>query len=108
MRERKKINDAYWRKMEERDELIRRIIDKDRQEYKKYTELTELANKWNQSKVLREFITAYELQAERDNRLSDQVKEWLEWAKRAADWHDPLTRSGMFHLKDHLLDLSEE
>ena len=40
---------------------------------------------------MRQFIHELEVRAERHQ--SPETQEWLEWAKRKADWYDPFTES---------------
>ena len=40
-------------------------------------------------KVLRNYIEEVETKAIADNDTSEELKNWLEWAKKKVDWYDP-------------------
>ncbi len=43
----------------------------------------------HKAQYIRSYIEQFEEQANRTDTLSDEKKEWLEWAKEKADWYDP-------------------
>lgn len=45
--------------------------------------------RWNKLKQLRKFIDEVESEHIAKNSLTDEVQQWLTWAKKKADWYDP-------------------
>jgi hypothetical protein len=49
------------------------------------------AEKFDKATIYRNYIEATEQKAVKENNLTEEVKEWIKWAKDKADWFDPLT-----------------
>ena len=49
------------------------------------------AEKFDKATIYRNFIEAKEQKAIKENNLTDDIKEWIKWAKEKADWFDPFT-----------------
>jgi hypothetical protein len=70
----------------ERQEVarVKELFDKaQRKELKAFRELLENAKRWENAKTLRNFISALQ---EIPNLAPE---DWLNWAKRKAEWYDP-------------------
>lgn len=50
--------------------------------------------------LIRDYINALEAKGVAANALTDEKKEWIEWAKQRADWYDP----AMPAMEDDLLN----
>lgn len=61
------------------------------QEIIKTKKLFSDAEKFDKATIYRNFIAATEQKAIKDNNLTDEIKEWIKWAKEKADWFDPFT-----------------
>ena len=57
----------------------------------KTTKLFSDAEKFDKATIYRNFIEATEQKAIKENKLTDELKEWIKWAKEKADWFDPFT-----------------
>lgn len=79
----------------EQERLLKERIAKKQAELNAVKNLISQANSWKQTIIIREYLTA----VERLQDLTDQGKEWLEWARKKAEWFDPLTQA-----KDEILD----
>ncbi|MCD8539257.1 MAG: hypothetical protein LRY55_05450, partial [Leadbetterella sp.] len=55
---------------------------------------------WKEVEILREYIDQIELKAIYENRLTEEMVSWLDWARGKADWFDPLTDKPDEWLKD--------
>jgi len=88
--------------------VIKNIRDNDQAEKDSFKELLDHAIRWNQSRMLRDFIIALEQEINKDKTVSNKLTEWIRWAKRKADWHDPLKRKDNFFLADYLYGNSDE
>jgi hypothetical protein len=47
------------------------------------------AEKFDKATIYRNFINATEQRAIHENTLTEELKEWIKWAKKKADWFDP-------------------
>ena len=61
------------------------------QEIIKTKKLFSDAEKFDKATIYRNFIAATEQKAIKENNLTDEIKEWIKWAKEKADWFDPFT-----------------
>lgn len=57
------------------------------------------AEKFDKATIYRKFIDATEQRAIQENTLTEELKEWIKWAKEKADWFDPFINK-----KDELLN----
>lgn len=86
-----------------KEELYRANQKKKDQELQKFKSLLDSSRKWKEAQALREFLDATESDAERKGELEDEFNTWLLWARKKADWYDPLVKS-----KDEVLDMDDE
>ena len=72
------------------------------QEIKRFNNLLHEVNRYHQSKLLREYINDKEKQAIQHGLLSDDLKNWISWARQKADGYDPLIEKEDEILEDYL------
>jgi hypothetical protein len=48
---------------------------------------------WREAEALRAYLSALESDAKQKNKLTDNFKKWLEWARKKADWYDPIVNA---------------
>lgn len=58
-----------------------------------FRQMLEDSNLWKQAHLLREYIDYIETKATKEGKLEGEVVEWIDWARKKADWLDPLTES---------------
>ena len=78
------------RKREERERLLREEKERQERELARFNDLIKQANKWHQTNILRDYISAVKANAIEKNMLTEELSEWLEWAKRKVEDYDPL------------------
>lgn len=82
-----------WKKEEterKEKERIRQELEKRREkELLDFKNLLSQAKRWHETKILRDYLNAIELKAP-INPLLDGLKSWLDWARKKADWYDPM------------------
>lgn len=78
--------EAEQRKREEEARQRELFRQRQRQEIIRFGELMKEAENYNKACKLRNYITA----VESDEKLAEDKKEWIAWAKAKADWLDPL------------------
>jgi hypothetical protein len=89
---RKAIERELWHIEYERKQKIEEDFKARRNiELSKTTKLFSDAEKFDKATIYRNFIEATEQKAIKENKLTDELKEWIKWAKEKADWFDPFT-----------------
>jgi len=73
-------------------QIVNSYHNKERKEkeLKDFQDLLHRANRWQQARVLREYIYEVEANAEENGSLSDELNNWIDWARKKADWYNPL------------------
>ena len=74
---------------EEKERIEREIKTRKEKELRDFKKLVKEANQWQQSQLIRSYISYVENNALETGELSDELKNWIEWSKQKADWHDP-------------------
>ena len=79
------------REREERERLAKELEERKQQDLVNFKKLLIDSDRWHKAENLRQYIHELEIRAERHQ--SPETQEWLEWAKRKADWYDPFIES---------------
>lgn len=74
---------------EERKQLELERKKRTNAELEKFNAILIQQNRWHQAQIMRDYLNRYENHFQNLNQLDDQKKEWLEWARKKADWYDP-------------------
>ena len=91
-----KINIVWDRNREEekaREEIKRKereLLEIKNMEVLKFKDLLEKSKRFRKAANLRDYIQAIEENTIKHRTISDDLKEWIIWAKQKADWYDPL------------------
>lgn len=83
--------DENKKREEERKKQIEFQLEQKRireDELNNFKKLLNEANRWHQTKLLREYLAFLENTHSKDKQ-SEEFYRWLNWAKRKADWYDP-------------------
>ncbi len=99
LRERYQYLKKGWDKRDEEIRLAKEYQHRKEKELVDFKDLLHQAYSWREAKILREYINEIEAKAIAQESLSDDLKDWLKWARQKADWFDPLIMA-----KDELLD----
>ncbi len=91
---------AYHEKREREREAELKAQKMKEDELYKFKELLNGANRWHQTKILREYVKT---KAEHTSQCQD-IKDWVEWANKKADWYDPLIEINDDLLNDYNRD----
>ena len=90
--ERRNAQEAEWARQRLEWEENER---KQREEQKRFENLEQCVSGWKKAQGIREFIQAYEQACQKKGESTSPDTEhgkWMEWARRKADWLDPLTK----------------
>lgn len=77
---------------EEKERIEREIKARKEKEVRDFKKLVKDANQWQQSQLIRSYISYVENIALQTGELSDEIKNWIEWSKQKADWLDPFKK----------------
>ncbi len=62
-------------------------------EINKFNQLKFNALKWQESVIIKEYIKAVENNTIKNKSLTDELKEWVKWAYKKAEWYDPILQT---------------
>jgi hypothetical protein len=71
----------------ERDRL--EVIARKKKELDEFKLLLNAAQRYNDVKLMREYIQTKEEIARNNGTLNEELQSWIEWARKKADWYDP-------------------
>lgn len=85
-KERETWHKEYERKQKIEEELkLRRF-----KELETFKSVINHSSRWQKSMDLRNYIKAVEFNAIENNKMTLELKQWLNWINQKADWYDPL------------------
>lgn len=74
---------------EEKERIEKEVKARKEKERRNFRKLVKEANKWNQTQIIRSYISYIEGKVLEFDGLSDELRNWIEWSKQKADWYDP-------------------
>jgi hypothetical protein len=88
------LADQLRRKREEEERAEKERIAKKLKEMKEkellsFIQVLQASNRWHRAINFRKYIAAFEKKALENNRMTPELRVWLEWARQKADWYDP-------------------
>jgi len=86
--ERENWQREYRKKLEAEEAIKKRKIT----EIENFKKLLRESERCKKAVDLRNYIKQIENNAIRDNNLSEELINWINWANNKADWYDPITR----------------
>ena len=84
--EREKWHQEYLKKKEIEDAIKKRHAN----EIENFKKLLQDSERWKKASDLRNFIKELESNAIKENKLSEELSNWIKWSNDKADWFDPL------------------
>ena len=73
---------------------IEKIIQRQKEkELSDFRALLQEAHRWQQAKMMRDYISEVEAKAIANSKVSEELKSWLVWARKKADWLDPTMKT---------------
>ena len=74
-------------KRKERERL--EVLARKKKELDEFKLLLNAAQRYNDVKLMREYIQSKEEIARNNGTLNEELQSWIEWARKKADWYDP-------------------
>jgi hypothetical protein len=99
-REEEQAREAERRRLAK--ENYARIMEQRKRERGLFEDLEAKAKKWKRATRLRAYVDAVEQTATLKGELTDELLDWIGWARAKADWLDPMIR-----VSDLILDAPE-
>ncbi len=84
---------------EEKQRIKNEIKERKANELANFLDIFGQALRLNQANFMREYVKAVKADALKNGEISDEMKQWLEWANQKIAWYDPLINK-----QDPLLD----
>jgi len=86
------------------EQEVKQRIEKERQkrkdkEFEDFKLLMKNAKQWQEAVLLRNYLNELEAKAKNDNKITEELENWLLWARKKTDWYDP-----QINAKDELLN----
>jgi len=85
----KEEREKYWAEQRILEQKKKELKERKEKELSDFKSIFKLANRFQKSNELRNFINTLEEHTIKNNKLTDELKEWIEWARKKADWYDP-------------------
>jgi hypothetical protein len=96
------IKNEEWRRQREEEERIENEIrQKKEKEISDFKLIFQRAFRLHHSNIIRGYISSVESRAKSSGELTDELKEWMNWAKEKVDWYDPLVNKNDDTLDDY-------
>lgn len=89
----------HWLKWEQENELKNAAKKRVEDEVQKFKELLTTSEKYSKAQLIRQYVEAEKQKAIKENYLTNEKQEWIDWANDKADWYDP-----MINKPDDILD----
>ena len=89
----------HWLKWEQENELKNAAKKRKEDEIEKFNKLVALSEQYNKAQLIRQYIEAKKQKAIKENSLTNEKQEWIDWANDKADWYDPTINK-----RDDILD----
>lgn len=81
-----------WKEEEEKKKLKRELEERQNKELNEFKLFLSKVERWKQMKFIRGYIDELEAKS-KEIDLLEEIKEWIGWAKKKADWYDPHTNA---------------
>ncbi|TDS13536.1 hypothetical protein DFQ03_2829 [Maribacter caenipelagi] len=86
-----KIRREAWHKEYELKRKKEEELIKERElDLKKFNDLVDDANRWQQAQIIRNYINAIEKKMTSENDNQEEISNWVKWSKEKVDSYDPL------------------
>lgn len=82
-------NDRREEAQRQREKVRAEILARKKKELDDFKLLLNAAQRHNDVKLIREYIQSKEDAASRNGMLNEDLRNWIEWARKKADWYDP-------------------
>ncbi len=89
--------EKIWAEQREQKRIEDEIKERRDKELADFKQLLQNSKQWQEAETMRSYINEVERKA--GSKITEELKNWLVWARKKADWYDPQIKS-----PDELLD----
>jgi pantothenate kinase-related protein Tda10 len=86
-------NEEWHRQWQEQQRIEREKQEKKAKELSDFKSIFHRAIRLHQSNIMRNYISKVEETSVIKEQVTDELRDWLLWAKKKIDWYDPLKNS---------------
>lgn len=83
------INQRLENERKEKEKIQREFEMRQEEDLSEFKKILDKAERWHKTVNLRNYINELELKALNSQAFTTELKSWLEWARKKADWYDP-------------------
>jgi len=87
---RREENEKWWAAQREKKRIEEEIEARKEKELQDFKYLLKQAKRHNEATQLRAYIKVVEQNAVTNGTVTEELNVWLDWARKKADWYDPL------------------
>jgi len=80
--------EASWAKQEEK-QIREEIQSRKNKELADFKELFVKAQRLHQANIIRAYVHRVESKAIKEEKMTEEIQSWIDWARKKADWIDP-------------------
>lgn len=77
----------------EKERIIKEFEQRQEKDLAAFNDMLQKASRWHKANNLHNYINEVEAKSLANNNFSEELKTWLEWARKKADWYDPFVAS---------------
>lgn len=77
----------------EKERIKKELEQRKEKELSDFKETLQNSSRWHKAVNLRNYIDAVELKAQQNNSITEELSNWLQWARKKANWYDPFTEA---------------
>ena len=103
--------EIVWAEREEQRRIKEEKENLKKMEAAKFKKLLQNSKQWQEANIIHNYLNETEAKAKSDNNLSEEKQAWILWARKKADWYDPLIAASDDLLnendKENLNDVSQ-
>ncbi|ANE50629.1 hypothetical protein [Flavisolibacter tropicus] len=88
-KERQEQLEKFWQEQREKRRLAEEFAARKEKELIDFKIMLQKAERWHKAVTLRNYIEAVEQKAVQSVGPSEEITQWLAWARKKADWYDP-------------------
>lgn len=74
----------------EEEQKRKELLARKQAELDAVADLLNKAIRWQQSRLMRDYLATLVQKAENNLNLNAELSDWISWAKHKIDWYDPL------------------
>jgi hypothetical protein len=77
----------------EKERIAKELVQRQEDELANFKAILQDASRLHQATAIRNYLDKVEALSIKNNTLTDELVHWLAWARKKADWYDPLIES---------------